>query len=934
MKSGRRVLRFAVNGLLLTAVLLSGCAVKIKLNTPELATTSTATTTSTAASSNLTVALASTNPSSPSNASTAPSILVTSGSDVALVRVYSDASCSTLLASGATADAASPGLSIAVTSNTVTTLYAKGFSTGLLTSSSCTLIGSYEHDSNAPSGPGFVSTTPSSPINSTTSITVVGTAPADAAMVYLYSDVGCTSLVQSGTAATFTGAGLGFTITANNTTGIYAITTDAAINTSACTLLANIVHDNIGPTDPGFTSTSPSSPSASDTSPEVIGTTSADTVTVSLYSDAVCTTQIGTGTKATFIGAGITATVSSNATNTIYAKAVDSLGNPSNCTSLTSYVHDNTAPIAPSYVSSSPATPSNGSTTVAIVGTASGDTVTVKTYNDSSCTSEIGSDTRAAFVGAGVSSTMTANATTTVYGKAFDALSNASACTNFVSYVHDNTAPTDPSFVSFTPSSPNNSSTTPSVVGGASADTATIELFSDVGCSVSLASGTRAQWVGAGIGITLTANTTTDIYAKASDSLGNAGNCVAMGTYIHDSDAPAGPGFTSMTPPSPAANAAPVMVGTAPADAVSVTIYSNAGCTVSVGTGTRAAYVGAGLTLSVSQNATTSIYGATLDNAGNYSGCTLLSSYVEDETAPTSPGTPSHATWSNSTTASPSITYTASTDALSGVSEYQYSLGTSAGATGVRGWTTNGTSTSLTASGLTLASGTTYYVNVKAIDAATNTSSVVSSTGWTVDTVLPTTPGAPSMSAYSTSTTARSATWTASTDALSGLQKYEYAIGTTSGGTQTRNWTSTGTTASVSATGLALVSGTTYYMSVRATDNAGNVSGVATTSWIVDNIPPTLDIFAPNDGDAVPGDYSVEGNCELGLTVTVTALNVDTGSSDTFIIDPPTVCSGGNYLITVSDPDSAPGEWIEITATSTDLAGNTSTYVITVKADP
>lgn len=64
------------------------------------------------------------------------------------------------------------------------------------------------------------------------------------------------------------------------------------------------------------------------------------------------------------------------------------------------------------------------------------------------------------------------------------------------------------------------------------------------------------------------------------------------------------------------------------------------------------------------------------------------------------------------------------------------------------------------------------------------------------------------------------ANWTASTDQESGLMQYIYAIGTTSGGTNIVNWTNNGTNTSLTHTGLNLVSGTTYYISVKARDNA------------------------------------------------------------------------------------------------------------------
>lgn len=69
-----------------------------------------------------------------------------------------------------------------------------------------------------------------------------------------------------------------------------------------------------------------------------------------------------------------------------------------------------------------------------------------------------------------------------------------------------------------------------------------------------------------------------------------------------------------------------------------------------------------------------------------------------------------------------------------------------------------------------------------------------------------------------------SAFWTGTepTSTVSGLQKYQYAIGTTQGGTDIKAWTDNGTTTTVTSTGLTLQTSIKYYFSVRAVDNAGN----------------------------------------------------------------------------------------------------------------
>ena len=79
------------------------------------------------------------------------------------------------------------------------------------------------------------------------------------------------------------------------------------------------------------------------------------------------------------------------------------------------------------------------------------------------------------------------------------------------------------------------------------------------------------------------------------------------------------------------------------------------------------------------------------------------------------------------------------------------------------------------------------------------------------------------------STTQLSANWDASTDAQSGISGYQYAIGTSAGGTQTVNWTSLGNVTTVTKTGLTLSVGQTYFFSVQAVNGAG-LTGNATNS--------------------------------------------------------------------------------------------------------
>jgi hypothetical protein len=73
--------------------------------------------------------------------------------------------------------------------------------------------------------------------------------------------------------------------------------------------------------------------------------------------------------------------------------------------------------------------------------------------------------------------------------------------------------------------------------------------------------------------------------------------------------------------------------------------------------------------------------------------------------------------------------WNAATDVNSGIAQYYYAIGTTAGASDVVGWTNNGTATSITINGLTLVNMQKYFVSVQAENGAQMKSSVSISDG-------------------------------------------------------------------------------------------------------------------------------------------------------------------------------------------------------------
>ncbi len=112
--------------------------------------------------------------------------------------------------------------------------------------------------------------------------------------------------------------------------------------------------------------------------------------------------------------------------------------------------------------------------------------------------------------------------------------------------------------------------------------------------------------------------------------------------------------------------------------------------------------------------------------------------------------------------------------------------------------------------------------------------------------------------ATTTSTSSLSANWTAAIDAHSGVTNYYYAIGTTPGDDDLVAWTSNGTATSVTATGLSLSIGQTYYISVYSENGAGLQSAIVSTDGqlVISSAPYQVvefEFFLEGDFDAATG---------------------------------------------------------------------------------
>jgi len=121
------------------------------------------------------------------------------------------------------------------------------------------------------------------------------------------------------------------------------------------------------------------------------------------------------------------------------------------------------------------------------------------------------------------------------------------------------------------------------------------------------------------------------------------------------------------------------------------------------------------------------------------------------------------------------------------------------------------------------------------------------------------------------SLTQLSANWDAAADAESGIADYQYAIGTTAGGSDVVDWTSVGNVLAVTKSLLTLTAGQKYYFSVRAVNGVGLIGAVGTSNGQTAQPPEPVVYFQDNfeSWTARPGAWT-------SATGTSTTLNVST----------------------------------------------------------
>ena len=223
------------------------------------------------------------------------------------------------------------------------------------------------------------------------------------------------------------------------------------------------------------------------------------------------------------------------------------------------------------------------------------------------------------------------------------------------------------------------------------------------------------------------------------------------------------------------------------------------------------------------------------------------------------------------------------------VARYEYAVGTTSGGVDVIPWTSIGSSTVFTRNGLSLAVGQNYYVAVRTLGTSGFYGEAGISQALTVDTTPPGAPHVTDDGSFTSFTDSLHASWTLDEPAT----EYQYAIGTVPNGTQVVDWKSPSpvNATDITETNLGLVSGTTYYFSVKAKDNSGiwSQSGVS-DGIMVDSSPPFAPPYVNDDGDFTTSNGSLHvswgaaSDLESGIAGYEYAIDTSTVSWDTGVV--------------------------------------------------
>ncbi|MFY2558437.1 Ig-like domain-containing protein [Corallococcus terminator] len=283
-------------------------------------------------------------------------------------------------------------------------------------------------------------------------------------------------------------------------------------------------------------------------------------------------------------------------------------------------VRDTVAPIVPVFTGFTPASPSTQTSTTLAGTTEAG--ATVRLFTGSSCAgSPLASVTANASGTFTRAFTMTVNTTSIFSAKAEDSVGNISACSAAISYVHDNLAPTTPFQLAFSPSGAG-TQVTPLLQGRTEAG-ALVRVFQNSSCGGTPLTTTTANATTGNFSLNLSVgtNSVTTFTFRAVDAAGNTSGCSPTVAYTHDNLAPLPPTFTPGLVPFPQAPFVSAVRALAE-PRTRIILFSNAGCTLPMGTEVALDNTGGALVPLLANQVGVTVFARVRDAAGNQSSCT------------------------------------------------------------------------------------------------------------------------------------------------------------------------------------------------------------------------------------------------------------------------------------------------------------------------
>ncbi|MFK7871822.1 MAG: hypothetical protein AB8C84_01445 [Oligoflexales bacterium] len=623
----------------------------------------------------------------------------------AVVGIYSDQTCGNLLVSG-TATTQTIQMSLPTLTEGPHVFYAKmsksdapGNCSQVSLSYTVDVTKPVINQANLASGAGVVSF-----LNTTFNFDV-----SDASEVYITEDSSCSiggnwEEYQTSKSVTLPNS--------NQSNTLYAKFRDVALNETNCISDA-VLHDSVAPQSPSLVIDG--GDFISETSPNLT-LSATDATAMYVTNTAGCNSD---GTWENYGVSKLSWTLSqTNALTTVYVKFKDEAGNESSCVNDT-VTHDSIAPSSVSIIFSA-GTHTSDSTpdlTLSAVGASE-----MYVTNTAGCGAD-GSWESYATSKAGWSLGQT-NALATVYVKFKDEAGNESNCIND-SITHDSLAPSSHSIA--IDGGTHIADETPDLTLSA-AGASEMYVTNTSGCA---ADGSWESYATSKAGWSLgQTNATATVYVKFKDEAGNTSTCI-NDTIVHDNIAPLSP---SLTISSGAATSISTTVALSPSavDASEMLVTNTAACGSG---GSWEAYSTTKTGWSLAQtNATATVYAQFKDEAGNESSC-VSDTILHDNVAPSAPGSFVDGAFNLNSEVSPAMSWSASSDATSGVAYYEVALGTSSGAINTLTWQNVGLVTSITLTGLDLTEGLTYYATIRATDTAGNIGVVSNGDGFTARTI-------------------------------------------------------------------------------------------------------------------------------------------------------------------------------------------------------